>query len=341
VFLVKTINKKVKEINNCQPGDIPDFVLSSSQPLILKGFANKWPVVIAGKESPLKAADYLRDFYSDIPINVYYGEPETKGRVFYNEKMNGFNFSSSKANLNQVLDKLLAHADDPEPPTMYIGSTEINNWFPGYNEQNNASIDHLDPLTTIWIGNRCKIAAHYDFPNNLACCVVGRRKFTLFPPEQIANLYVGPMEFAPGGQDISLVDFEQPDLVKYPKFEQAMAAAQVAELEAGDALFMPSMWWHHVEGLDAFNVLVTHWWRNSPAFMGRPNNALMLAMLSLRDLPRAQRQAWKAHFDYYIFDHDEQNLDHIPDQAKGVLAKPHDELAARKLRADLLNKLKQ
>ncbi|MFT6330327.1 MAG: hypothetical protein ACJAYN_002268 [Bermanella sp.] len=341
MFLVKTINKKVKEINNCQPGDIPDFVLSSSQPLILKGFANKWPVVIAGKESPLKAADYLRDFYSDIPINVYYGEPETKGRVFYNEKMNGFNFSSSKANLNQVLDKLLAHADDPEPPTMYIGSTEINNWFPGYNEQNNASIDHLDPLTTIWIGNRCKIAAHYDFPNNLACCVVGRRKFTLFPPEQIANLYVGPMEFAPGGQDISLVDFEQPDLVKYPKFEQAMAAAQVAELEAGDALFMPSMWWHHVEGLDAFNVLVTHWWRNSPAFMGRPNNALMLAMLSLRDLPRAQRQAWKAHFDYYIFDHDEQNLDHIPDQAKGVLAKPHDELAARKLRADLLNKLKQ
>lgn len=341
MFLVKTIIKKVKEINNCQPGDIPDFVLSSSQPLILKGFANKWPVVIAGKESPLKAADYLRDFYSDIPINVYYGEPETKGRVFYNEKMNGFNFSSSKANLNQVLDKLLAHADDPEPPTMYIGSTEINNWFPGYNEQNNASIDHLDPLTTIWIGNRCKIAAHYDFPNNLACCVVGRRKFTLFPPEQIANLYVGPMEFAPGGQDISLVDFEQPDLVKYPKFEQAMAAAQVAELEPGDALFMPSMWWHHVEGLDAFNVLVTHWWRNSPAFMGRPNNALMLAMLSLRDLPRAQRQAWKAHFDYYIFDHDEQNLDHIPDQAKGVLAKPHDELAARKLRADLLNKLKQ
>jgi hypothetical protein len=149
------------------------------------------------------------------------------------------------------------------------------------------------------------------------------------------------MEFAPGGQDISLVDFEQPDLVKYPKFEQAMAAAQVAELEAGDALFMPSMWWHHVEGLDAFNVLVTHWWRNSPAFMGRPNNALMLAMLSLRDLPKAQRQAWKAHFEYYIFDHEKQNLDHIPDQAKGVLSKPHDELAARKLRADLLNKLKQ
>lgn len=336
-----TINKKVKEIHDCQPGNIPEFVLSSSQPLILKGFADKWPVVAAGKASAHKAADYLRKFYSDIPLNVYYGEPESKGRVFYNEEMTGFNFLSSTANLNQVLDKLLAHIEDPSPPTMYIGSTEINKWFPGYNKQNNASIDHLNPLTTIWIGNRTKIAAHYDFPNNLACCVVGKRKFTLFPPEQVSNLYVGPMEFAPGGQDISLVDFDKPDLIKYPKFEQAVAAAQVAELEAGDALFMPSMWWHHVESLAAFNVLVTHWWRDSPAFLGRPNSALTLAMLSLRDLPLAQRQAWKAHFNYYIFDHDDESFEHIPEVAKGVLSKPHDELAARKLRAELLNKLKQ
>jgi hypothetical protein len=335
------IQKKVEEIANCRPGDIPEFVFKSSQPLILKGFGEEWPVVIAGKESPSKAADYLRGLYSDAPVNVYYGEPDTQGRVFYNESMTGFNFVSAKASLNQVLDKLLAHTDDPNPPTMYIGSTKVSNCLPEYNQQNNASIEHLNPLTTIWIGNRSKIAAHYDFPNNLACSVVGRRRFTLFPPEQVANLYVGPMEFSPGGQDISLVDFDKPDLLKYPKFEQACENAQVAELEAGDALFLPGMWWHHVESLDAFNVLVTNWWRDSPAFMGRPNNALMLAMLSLRDLPLAQRQAWKAHFDYYIFDHDDEDMSHIPSSAKGVLSKPHDELAARKLRAELLNKLKQ
>jgi hypothetical protein len=335
------IDNKVKEINHCHPGDIPEFVLASSQPLILRGFANNWPVVAAGRESDKKAADYLRDFYSGIPVNVTYSEPQNKGRVFYNDKMTGFNFTSEKENLNQVLDKLLAHVDDPTPPTVYVGSTEINKCLPGYSEKNNAAIEHLQPLTTLWIGNRSKIAAHYDFPNNLACCVVGRRKFTLFPPEQIANLYVGPMGFAPGGQDISVVDFDDPDFDKYPKFEQAMAAAQVAELEAGDALFLPGMWWHHVESLDAFNVLVTHWWRDSPGFMGRPDNALMLAMLSLRNLPLAQRQAWKAHFEHYIFDHDDSNMEHIPDEAKGMLAKPLNELAARKLRAYLLNKLKQ
>lgn len=336
-----TIDKKVKEINHCKPGDIPDFVFNSSQPLILRGFANDWPIVSAGKASASKAADYLRGFYSGNPVNVSFSEPENKGRVFYDSNMTGFNFSSAKVNLNEVLDKLLSHVDDPAPPTVYVGSTEINGCLPGYNAQNNASIDHLHPLTTIWIGNRSKIAAHYDFPNNLACCAVGRRKFTLFPPEQVANLYVGPMGFAPGGQDISVVDFDAPDFEKFPKFKEALSSAQVAELEPGDALFLPGMWWHHVQSFEAFNVLVTHWWRDSPAFMGSPNNALMLAMLSLRDLSREQRQAWKAHFDHYVFDHDDNDMAYIPDEAKGILSKPLDEMAARKLRAYLLNRLKQ
>lgn len=335
-----SITNKVKEITNCQPGDIPEFVLSSTQPLVLKGFGNKWPMVIASKKSPEHAANYLRKLYNNKPVFSAYGDPETQGRVFYNEDMSGFNFKNISADLNIVLDKLLAHAADNKPPTIYVASTEINTWLPSYNNENNASIDHLKPLTSIWIGNQSKIAAHYDFPNNLACCVAGKRRFTLFPPEQIANLYVGPMEMSPGGRDISLIDFENPDFNKFPKFEQALQAAQVADLDTGDALFLPSMWWHHVKALSAFNVLVTHWWRDSPEFMGRPENALKLAILSLRSLPKAQRQAWKAIFDYYIFDHKKNDLDHIPDLVKGMLSQPLDVNSAKKIRADLLNKLK-
>jgi hypothetical protein len=338
---VLTINHKVQEVHNCQPGKLPEFVLSSAEPIILKGFGANWPAVIAGKESEKSATDYIKKFYTNTPVTAYYGPPENKGRVFYNESLTGFNFNSSKANLNQVLDKLLEHLDDPEPPTMYVGSTEINNWLPGYNEENNASIDNLKPLTSIWIGNQSRVAAHFDFPHNLACCVVGRRRFTLFPPEQLANLYIGPMEFAPGGQEISLVDFDNPDFEKHPKFEQALASAQVAELDAGDALFLPSMWWHHVESLTAFNILVTHWWRDSPAFMGRPKNALDMAILSLKDLPLTQRKAWQAHFNYYIFEHEQEDFSHIPQAAQGRLSKPLDELMAKKIRADLLNKLKR
>jgi hypothetical protein len=334
------IDTKVKEISSCRPGDIPDFVFSSSEPLILKGFASEWPIVKAGLSSAVDAADYLRALYNGSPAFSAYGEPDTEGRIFYNEDMTGFNCQGVKADLNLVLDKLLAHFDDPKPPTIYVASAEVNGWLPDFNQLNNAGIEAFNPLTNIWIGNRSRIAAHYDFPNNLACCAVGRRRYTVFPPEQVSNLYIGPMELSPGGQDISLVDFANPDYHKFPKFKQALAAAQVADLEAGDALYLPGMWWHHVEALTPFNVLITHWWRDSPAYMGRPENALKLAILSLRNLPPAQRKAWKALFEYYIFDHQEGDLEHIPDAVKGMLSQPLDLQEAKKIRAELLNKLK-
>lgn len=335
-----TIETKVKEITNCRPGEIPDFVFSSNQPLILKSFASDWPLVKAGLGSSARAAEYLLSLYNGSPVFSALGAPETEGRIFYNDDMTGFNCQGIRTELNQVLEKLLAHTDDPHPPTIYVASAEVNSWMPGFNQANNAGIDALNPLTNIWIGNRSRIAAHYDFPNNLACCAVGKRRYTVFPPEQVSNLYVGPMELSPGGQDISLVDFAKPDYDKFPKFKQALAAAQVADLEAGDALFLPSMWWHHVEALTPFNILITHWWRDSPAYMGRPENALKLAILSLRNLPQAQRQAWKALFEFYIFDHQKGDLDHIPDAVKGMLSEPLDLQEAKKIRAELLNKLK-
>lgn len=93
----------------------------------------------------------------------------------------------------------------------------------------------------------------------------GRRRFTLFPPEQIANLYIGPIGHAPTGTPISLVSFREPDFERFPRFREALAAAHVAELEPGDALFIPTLWWHHVESLDKHNVLVNYCGRERPA----------------------------------------------------------------------------
>ncbi len=198
------------------------------------------------------------------------GAPEIEGRFFYNEDLSGFNFKSVKIRLDAVLDEITRHAASPRPPSIYVGSTTIDTALPGFREHNDVDLGPRNALASIWIGNRTRIAAHHDLPDNLACVVAGHRRFTLFPPEQLANLYVGPLDLTPAGQAISLVDFAKPDYARFPRFAQAEQAARVAELGPGDAIFIPSMWWHHIESLDAFNVLVNYWWRQSPAYMDAP-----------------------------------------------------------------------
>lgn len=333
-----TIEKSVREITGLCPGEVPEDVLNSSEPLLLKGMVAEWPIVKAAKTSAQSADLYLRQFYQDATVGVFFSHPNTKGRVFYNEDLTGFNFQRVMLKLDSVLDKIQQHLYDQQPPAFYVGSTTVDTCLPGFRSENDINFGSIDPLASIWLGNKTRVAAHYDVPDNIACCAVGRRRFILFPPSEVANLYPGPLDFTPAGQAISMVDFHQPDFKKYPGFRDALQNAQVAEMEPGDAIFIPSMWWHHVEALSSFNVLINYWWRQSPAYMDTPLNVLNHALLSMRDLPKAQRQAWQDLFKYYIFDFDEDTVAHLPEEKRGVLA-PMDEMLARKLRAQLLSKL--
>lgn len=330
--------------------DLPLLLQHRNTPLVLQGLCAHWPLVQAGLLSDEAAADYLLTFDRGEAVGSCYLPPEAKGRIFYNSDYSGFNYQGGQVALPLLLRDLLALKTKPDAPTLYMGSTEINLAFAGLAEHNSFDLSGFSlldkaapvkPLTSVWLGNQSRIAAHFDFPHNLACNAVGSRTFTLFGPEQISHLYPGPMEFAPGGQDVSLVDFANPDFNKFPDFAKAIAAGQRVTLSPGDVLFIPSMWWHHVEAHQALNVLITHWWRDTSAYFGRPTNALLHAMLSLRSLPKAQRSAWQAIFNHYIFGHDEQNPADLPEAALGLLQLPLPELTARQLRADLQNKLKR
>ena len=320
------------------PGVLPQDVAGGNEPVLLKGFVDHWPMVAAAKISHQAVHDYLRSFDAGAVVPVSAGSPALDGRVYYNEAFDGFNAERGNAPLGEVLERVASHADDPKPPLIYLASSGVDQTLPGFREQNDIDVGVPDPLASVWIGLKSRIAAHNDLPRNVACVAAGRRRFTLFPPDQTTNLYPGPFELTPAGRPISLVDFAKPDLERFPRFKDAMDTAQVAELGPGDALFIPSMWWHHVEAFGGYNVLVNYWWRTVPSYMGTPQDVLNHAMLTIRDMPYAEREVWRHLFDHYVFGPPDQATDHIPAHARGILA-PMNEETARRTRAFLLNRL--
>jgi hypothetical protein len=287
----------------------------------------------------------LKSHYNGRPSVACIGPPEIQGRFFYDALGTELNFDTQQTTIDAVLDLVQASFTDQNPSSYYIASNVIDTHFPDLRKENDIVIPRPDaayPMEDlrvgIWIGNRTTACCHYDASDNLACCVVGKRRFTLFPPDQIENLYPGPLTPTPGGQALSMVDFDNPDLTQHPKFAEAIKHGQIAELEAGDALYLPSMWWHQVEAQNPFNVLVNYWWSNSAKHMGSAMNVLYHALLSLRDKPDHEKMAWKHIFDYYIFGDAEQAGKHIPEQARGYLG-DIDAAKSKMLRAMLLNKL--
>ena len=317
--------------------DLDAALRTADRPFVVRGMIADWPLVQAGQRSAAAARRYILDHRRDVPFTVSVGANGSDGRLFYDAAM-AMNFATVKARLDEVF----AHIDTSErsgdPRPIYLASIDMQGYFDGLHEANHVDLGDRAPLASIWMGTRTRIAAHNDVPDNLACVAVGRRRFTLFPREQFRNLYLGPIDNTPAGRAVSMVDFHAPDFTAHPKFRDALRHAQVAELEAGDALYIPAMWWHHVEGLATFNVLVNYWWRTTPRWLGQPQDALNHAILAVRDLPEDQKRHWREMFDHYVFDNDEATTAHIPEQARSILSTLTAESAGR-LRAFLLRAL--
>jgi hypothetical protein len=216
---------------------------------------------------------------------------------------------------------------------MAVQSEAIPTLLPGFAEANATDLvaPHVEPR--IWIGNAIRVAPHYDLKENIGVVVAGRRRFTVFPPDQLANLYPGPFELTPAGTPVSMVDLAAPDLERYPRFAAAMASAQAAELASGDAIYLPFQWWHGVDSLDPVSIFVNYWWTEDSGAFGNAYDVLIHALHTLKPLPAEQRAAWRRMFDHYVFaDHDP--VAHLPSHAKGMMAPSSPGLRA-KLRVTL------
>lgn len=300
------------------------------RPVVIRGAARHWPIVSAAAKGPDGALALLEEADRAAPLEVMVAPPSERGRFFYAPDMRGFNFHRERATLREVTARLRGFADAPEPPAIYVGATSLEATMPGFAAQHRFPWADTagDAVARIWLGNATQVATHFDLSDNFAVVAVGRRRFTLFPPDAVADLYVGPLDVTLAGQPVSMVDPLAPDLVRYPRFEAAMQRALVADLQPGDAIYIPTLWWHHVAASAPINVLVNYW--HNDARQGGGFLALVHAILAIRDRPPPEREAWRAWFDHIVFGPDApDSAGHLPAHARGVTGAPSPERDAR------------
>ena len=313
--------KPVREYTNVDADFFRREVASRYEPAVLRGLVGDWPAVTAGAGRPEEARDYIVRFDRGEPAQTYVAPGEVDGRFFYRPGMVGFNFEVVRTRVTELIDRILSNPTAKQRLSIYMGSTGVRRILPGWEGENPMPLlEGMDVEPRIWLGTATNVAAHFDNYENIACVVRGRRRFTLFPPDQVSNLYIGPLDQTIAGAPVSMVDMTDPDFEAFPRFRKALEAAQVADLEPGDAIYIPSVWWHHVQSFGEFNILVNYWWETGPPDAGSPLLCLGHGLLAISQLPEREREAWRHMFDHYVFQRNGDPAEHIPAPARGILA---------------------
>lgn len=317
-----------------------DELARRGRPVVIRGLVRDWPLVALARQSDTAFARRLSEWDNGTPVDTLVVPPGEHGVVGYRADLEGFNYEHHRVSLTQGLQRLAQYSREHSAAGLAIQSALIATCLPGFADQHTLPFLQAQIQPRLWIGNKVVTPAHFDEYYNVACVVCGRRQFTLFPPEQIGNLYIGPLDFAPTGAAISVARLDQADDPRFPKLKEALAHAQDAVLEAGDAIYIPPLWWHHVASLERLNALVNYWWK--PALDGVPatrsaRGFLLHGLLSMRALSPAERTAWRHLLDYYLFGGDDPAA-HIPPDKRGVLAPLTPELA-EKLKQMILQQL--
>lgn len=319
-------------------------VLPGYQPVVLRGLVKHWPLVVQGRAGLEPCLKYLMGFDQGEAVDAVLAKPEPTRAFSYKPGLDGFNFMHDKRPYAALFEQLWRYSHFAEPPSLAVQSALVSAALPGLEQANACPLLDADVAPRLWIGNRATVPAHFDDSHNLACVAAGRRRFTLLPPHCAPLLYLGPPDYAPTPAPMSVVpDLHRADLSRFPRVAEALEQALVAELEPGDALYIPPLWFHQVEALAPhLNILMNYWWRPLAAPQRQDDlhiAALRLAMLAFRHLPDGEREGWRALLDHYVFGARGAALAHIPEGHRHLFGEV-DAARDAAIREDLVTRLK-
>ncbi len=310
--------KTVRVIENIDRATFDTDIRYSGQPVILKGLARDWPAVRAAQISPKALGDYLRQFDTGAEVNISVVKKELKGQFFFNDDVTGLNYQTHRRALSFIVGWCLSTQGQAESESVYLQAQPVDGFVPGMVSDLDIPLLDKQVRPRLWIGNTLRTQTHFDYTSNVAVHVAGEKVFTLFPPDQTANLYPGPLDRSPAGVPISMASLEAPNPERFPGLEEAKKNALTARLSPGDGLFIPPLWWHHVQTTGPLNMLVNYWWNDARPDMVDPVAALHIAALAFRSMPEGQRKAWHEMMNYFVFEGDPTG--HLPKHIRGAFS---------------------
>ena len=117
---------------------------------------------------------------------------------------------------------------------------------------------HFD-ASYIWIGNQGTVSGlHFDTSDNFHVIVKGGKTVVLFPPKDAQWLY--PFSDVPIQSQLDPLASNV--LGKFPLFNKT--SPHVVHVVAGEALYIPRLWWHWVEATDT--TVSLNWWHYPPTW---------------------------------------------------------------------------
>lgn len=221
------INKNTLSILFSNLNDFNKNYFNPQLPILIKGLTNYYP---AGKKWSI---DYLKEYCGDVTIDLYDNSKK-------NNDSSAFTSPDTKMKFTDYIDTIVKdeHSDlRAFLFNMFKQKPELRRDFPCPSFF--AGI--LGRIGYMFFGGKgIKVRIHQDIDmsNVLLTQFHGKKKVLLISPKYSELLYRLPFN------TYSLIDVENPDYEKYPGLKYVEADEFI--LEPGDALFMPTGYWHYI-----------------------------------------------------------------------------------------------